>query len=86
MTAQRQTIAAKPDNDEKWEQLFQKTIEAIDLFGERPNSLSGFVNTLRTGEFPRPNDLPSDLGADRRGNEQAATTGEIRTLPRQRRA
>jgi len=35
MAAQRKAIAEKLDNDEKWEQLFQKTIEAIELFGER---------------------------------------------------
>jgi hypothetical protein len=85
MAAQRRTIADQLDNDEKWEQLFEKTIEAIQLFGERPDLLSGFVNALQTGEFPRPQ-RPFDL-SDRRSDGQAAMTGESRTLPpRQRRA
>jgi hypothetical protein len=81
MAAQRKTIAERLD-DEKWEQLFQQTIEAIDLFGERPDLLSGFVNALTTGEFARPH----DLRPDRRSDERAAMTGESRTLARRRRA
>jgi hypothetical protein len=82
MTAQR-TIAEKLDNDEKWEQLFRKTIEAIDLFGERPDSLSGFVNALRTGEFPRP---LRPVGQQGRRDERPAMSADIRTLSHQRRA
>jgi hypothetical protein len=83
MTAQRKTIAEKLVDDEKWEQLFQKTIEAIDLFGERPDSLSGFVKALRTGEFPKPQ-RPLDL--DQPDDEQDTMTAEIRRLVRQRMA
>ena len=83
MAAQRKANAEKLDNDEKWEQLFQKTIEAIELFGERPDLLNGFVNALRTGEFPRPQ-RPFDPRPERRSHERAAMTGEIRTLPRRR--
>jgi hypothetical protein len=83
MTAQRKTIAEKLDNDEKWEQLFRKTIEAIDLFGERPDLLSGFVNALRTGEFLRP---PRPVDQQGRRDELPAMTAEIRTLSHQRRA
>ena len=57
MSARGKTIAEKLD-DEQWEQLFQKTIEALHLFGERPDSLSGFANALRTGEFPVPKGPP----------------------------
>jgi hypothetical protein len=85
MAAERKTIAEKPDDDEKWEQLFQKTIEAIDLFGERPDSLSGFVNALRTREFPRAQ-RPLELRPEQRTDDRAATTGEVRTFPRQRSA
>jgi len=85
MTAQRKTIPGKPDHDEKWEQLFQKTIEAIDLFGERPDLLSSFVNALRTGEFPSPHN-PLDLRPEGRSRERPAITRQIRTFPRQRRA
>ena len=60
MAAPGKTIAEKLD-DEKWEELFQKTIEAIELFGERPDLLRGFVNALQTGEFRTPQ-RPSDLG------------------------
>jgi hypothetical protein len=85
MAAQRRTIAEQPDQDEKWEQLFEKTIEAIQLFGERPDLLSGFVNALQTGEFPRPQ-RPFDPGAQRRSNERAAMAGESWTPPHRRRA
>jgi hypothetical protein len=83
MSEQRKTIAEKLENDEKWEQLFQKTIEAIDLFGERPDLFSGFVNALC--EFPGPQ-RPFDLRPDQRSDEQAAMTRESRTVARQRRA
>lgn len=71
MSAHGKTIAEKLD-DERWEQLFQKTIEAIDLFGERPDLLSGFVNALKTGKFP--------------ASRRATVAGASRTAPRQHRA
>jgi hypothetical protein len=43
--------AAENGNDEKWEQLFQKTTEAIRLFGERPDLLRAFVDALNGGDF-----------------------------------
>jgi hypothetical protein len=82
--AQRKTIADR-QNDEKWEELFQQTIEAIHLFGERPDDLlSGFVNALRTGEFARPR--PLDPCSDHRSDERAATGGASRTPVRRYRA
>jgi hypothetical protein len=66
MPAQRKSIFERT-NDEKWEQLFQKTTEAIRLFGERPDLLRGFVDALKTGEFfgerPPPN-VPLELPRD----------------------
>jgi hypothetical protein len=84
MMAQRRKIPGKPDNDEKWERLFQKTIESIELFSERPDLLSAFVNALRTGEFPRPQ-RPFDTRSERRSDDRDTITGEIRTFPRRRR-
>jgi hypothetical protein len=81
MSGHGKAIAEKLD-DERWEQLFQKTIEAIELFGERPDLLSGFVNALRTGEFRTPQRPPDP---DRRRDVRAAVMGLSRAAARQRR-
>jgi hypothetical protein len=82
--AHRKTAAEKRD-DEAWEQLFQKTIEAIHLFGERPDLLSGFVNALKTGECSPPPE-PLDPRLEARRDLRGAVAGLGRATARQRRA
>jgi hypothetical protein len=65
MPAQRTTIFEATE-DAKWEELFQKTIEAIDLFGERPDLLKGFVDALKARDFAG---QQLNITADRRRDE-----------------
>ena len=82
MPAQRTTILEATE-DAKWEELFQKTVEAIDLFGERPDLLKGFVDALKARDFAGQRRLST--AAERRREE----TPTVRFDPgafRQRRA
>jgi hypothetical protein len=46
MPARQGNIFANTE-DAKWEELFQKTIEAIELFDGRPDLLRGFVDAIK---------------------------------------
>jgi hypothetical protein len=83
----RRTPIFEATEDDKWEQLFQKAIEAIDLFGERPppDLLSGFVDALKARDFAGQR-RSLNTSADLRGEEPRAAAGLGQTALRQRKA
>ena len=71
--------------DEELEQLFQKTTEAIHLFGEKPDALRRFVDALKKGNF---SEARTSLNAslDRRREEDRAVTdlGRVPSIRRKK--